>query len=87
MTTFYDYMVSHYSDAGFGRGSLARDMMHLAETYPQVKKIDSFYDLVSLLSKPEELGLPERGCVSGESFHAAIEELWCEYCAECNHPI
>lgn len=74
--TFYQW-VQQYPHEDAGRIALARHMKDLAKRHHEVKKISSYYDLVTVASY-----MTDR-----LAFKAVSEELWCEYCTATGRPL
>lgn len=60
-----------------GRIALARHLKDLGKRHTEVKKIKTFYDLMTVATYVTD----------GEAFKAISGVLWCEYCTATNRPI
>ena len=77
VVSFVDWMM-RFSDTADDRGELARELIRLGNDHPEVRKIDSFSDLICIIN---------RYAVSTKAFQAVTDSLWGEYCAACNHEL
>ena len=73
--TFYEFMQQYPHEQPY-RQQLARHLKQLAKRHTEVKRIDSFMDLMMVSTY----------MLDRDAFRAVSGDLWCTYCAACNHP-
>ncbi len=74
--SFYEWMLE-YPHEDTSREMLAEELQRLAQEDPRIEEIDSFFDLITISDSLNDPG----------SLQAVTDDLWCEYCAACNHPL
>ena len=75
MITFYEWVTTTEHEKP-ERKALAACLKEQAEKYPDIRKIDSFYDFIKA-----------KKFLRGTAFLAVGDGIWCEYCAASGHPI
>ena len=74
--TFYEWIQGDDQE-GYERKVLAAHLKELAKRHTEAKKIDSFYDLVTVSTYMTE----------PDALRAVTDSLWFEYCAATGHPL